>query len=118
MIVGNSTICGGNHAARWTASGGWTTLGFLPGGSRSIAYAANPDGSIVVGSGNYPGGSVQAFRWTASTGIVGLAFLPGGNASHAAHINADGTVMVGLSNDSTGAFQAVPSRRWLEFGVA
>jgi probable HAF family extracellular repeat protein len=74
-------------------------LGYLPGGSRSIATGTNSNGSVVVGWGTYNfTGAPEAFRWTASTGMVGLGFLPGGNLSQATATNPDGSVVVGNTN--------------------
>jgi autotransporter-associated beta strand protein len=86
-----------SQAFRWTASGGITGLGFLPGGNFSNATSVSSDGSIVVGaSGNF---RTQAFRWTASTGMVGLGFLPTDNFSGAGRISGDGSVVVGSSEN-------------------
>jgi hypothetical protein len=53
------------QAFRWTSTG-MIGLGFLPGGSQSIADAVNADGSVIVGlsDGNpFVGG---AARWTST----------------------------------------------------
>jgi hypothetical protein len=58
-----------------TGAMSFTPLGFLPGGSRSVANAISNDGTIVVGAT-----SGSAFRWTATTGMVALGNLPGGGS--------------------------------------
>jgi probable HAF family extracellular repeat protein len=92
------------EAFRW-AGGTMSGLGYLPGGSRSIATGTNNDGSVVVGWGNTnsASGAPEAFRWTASTGMVGLGFLPGGSVRQATATNANGSVVIG--NTDQGAFR-------------
>src|SRR5262249_51909701 len=92
------------EAFRWSG-GTMSGLGYLPGGSRSIATGTNSDGSVVVGWGNTnnASGAPEAFRWTAGTGMVGLGFLPGGSLSQATATNADGSVVVG--NTDSEAFR-------------
>src|SRR5262249_49493470 len=53
------------QAFRWT-SGGSVTLGDL-GGNYSSAYAANSDGSVVVGTAAVDNVASQPFRWTATS---------------------------------------------------
>jgi uncharacterized membrane protein len=87
---------GDDMAVRWF-NGGIQGLGVLPGASDSIAYAANSDGSVIVGS------SGEAFRWTAAKGmqsIKSLATAAGYDLSRwrltvARGVSADGTVIAG-----------------------
>jgi probable HAF family extracellular repeat protein len=75
-------------------------IGFIAGGTHSIAYGVSANGLVVVGSGDSTGGNEQALRW-ADGAITGLGFLPGGNSSAAVGASADGSVVVGSSNTST-----------------
>lgn len=71
-------------------------LGFLPGGSLSVANAVSADGSVVVGASNE-----RAFRWTQSTGMVDL----GGDGISARGVSADGSVVVGAMGPLLEAFR-------------
>jgi len=75
--------------------------GDLPGGSVfGEPFGASLDGSIVIGQSASEEGT-QAFRWTAETGMVGMGDLPGGNfQSRALAISNDGQVIVGDSVSS------------------
>jgi probable HAF family extracellular repeat protein len=74
-------------------------LGFLPGGSESVARAVSADGSVVVGYSDGSGFKNQAFRWLSSTGAMApLGFLPGSTESYANGVSANGSVVVGYSN--------------------
>ncbi len=111
------------QATVWTASGGITALGDLPGGSTSsgsIANAISADGSVVVGYGTadgrpIPGGGStaftrEAFRWTAATGLVSLGVLPGSHlGTDARAVSADGSVIVGETTNAAGFPEAF---RW------
>jgi probable HAF family extracellular repeat protein len=104
------------HAAPAQPAGDMIGLGFLPGGTLSVAYAVSADGSVVVGYNDsvIPNISVkrQAFRWTQSGGMVSIGFLPNGVDSIAHSVSADGSVVVGVSHISSGA-QAF---RWTQSG--
>jgi len=56
-------------------------LGFLPGGTFSLANAVNADGSVVVGysAAQTQARNIEAFRWFAAHDRLG--FLPGGTYS-------------------------------------
>jgi len=79
-------------------------LGDLPGsGFASYAYAANGDGSVIVGRGVAARG-VEAFYWSKSLGMVNLqdhlislgASIPDGWILSEAHaVSADGLVIAG-----------------------
>ena len=67
------------------------------------ANAVSADGSVVVGWGDTPAGSKQAFRWTLGGGMVGLGDLSGGIfLSEATDVSADGAIVVGSSNSVLG----------------
>src|SRR5262245_14478522 len=68
-VVGSSYGLSGEHAFRWTSSGGMVDLGTM-GYSNSSASGVSADGSTVAGTAY--GGTPQAFRWTSSGGMVGL----------------------------------------------
>jgi probable HAF family extracellular repeat protein len=94
-------------------------LGFLPGGTYSLAYGVSGDGSVAIGYGSSSSTpNYEAFRWT-SGGMVGLGFLPTtfSTFSFAFSTNADGSVVVGYSSSS-----ASPSNeeafRWTSSGMA
>jgi MYXO-CTERM domain-containing protein len=84
-------------AYRWTATGGMTALGFLPGGSTfSAAAAVSADGSVVVGQSR-SAADVEAFRWTPSGGMRSLGFVsPLHTGSVANAVSADGAIVVGI----------------------
>jgi len=91
-----------NEAFRWTAAGGFVTLGhFRKDHPSSSARAVSGDGSVVVGlsSSDKPGG---AFRWTAAGGMVNLGVPPGGyDSSYAFGVSSDGSTVVGRINSSS-----------------
>ncbi|WP_158272503.1 autotransporter domain-containing protein [Pseudomonas sp. GV071] len=104
VVVGATYKVGPSYAAdykavRWdVASGTITDLGSL-GGTISQAYAANRDGSVIVGSSQLIDGQTHAFRWTEAGGMQDLDKTPG-NSSVANDVNADGSVVVGQSGDT------------------
>jgi probable HAF family extracellular repeat protein len=87
-----------------------TSLGFLPGGTSSVAYGVSADGTVIAGYGSdydpdvLGSGIRQAFRWTATEGMVGLGWLQGGivNSSTALAVSTDGSVIVGGSSAANG----------------
>src|SRR5205807_684489 len=91
-------------------------LGFLSRGpSFSEAFGVNAGGTVVVGVGDIPDISEEAFRWTQAGGMVGLGLLPGGHGSAALGVNADGTVVVGAGSANVGPFPPknnVEAFRW------
>jgi probable HAF family extracellular repeat protein len=101
-------------AVRWdVASGTITDLGSL-GGTISEAYAANRDGSVIVGSSQLIDGQTHAFRWTEAGGMQDLDKTPG-NSSVANDVNADGSVVVGYSGDT--AFRWTEPTGMISLGV-
>lgn len=79
-------------------------LGFLSGGTYSIALAASSNGAVIVGQGDTGSSSFSshAFRWTSGGGMVDLGLLPGGTFSIATGVSADGAVVVGQADDAFG----------------
>jgi len=110
----------GNQAFRWTASGGISLLGDLPGGVvDSLANRVSNDGSVVIGYGTSSRGH-EAMRWTESAGVVGLGDLPGGAFySDAYGMSADGSVVVGHATAGNPIFPAgvVEAFRWTAAGM-
>ena len=89
---------GGEQALMWTG-GSVQPLGFLPGGTVSVAYGLSANGKVVVGesfSGPLPPND-QPFLWT-NGGMTALGVLPGNTNGHALAANADGSVIVGVSS--------------------
>jgi uncharacterized membrane protein len=84
-----------------TGAMSFTPLGFLPGGSRSVANAISNDGTTVVGAT-----SGSAFRWTATTGMVALGNLPGGG-SGAEAVSSNGSVIAGGGSSTNYASEAI-----------
>jgi probable HAF family extracellular repeat protein len=109
----------GQHAFRWTQGGGMQDLGSLQGASgTSTAYAANSDGSVVVGVTDLPpNGQItvpgHAFRWTQAGGMQDLGSLGAGLGSGATAVSADGSVVVGFGAVSGGGTHAF---RWTQSG--
>ena len=108
-IVGGTSISATQlDAAYWTESGGWTSIGRLPGGLLSLeAFAsdASTDGSVIVG--NSPSALVQfsyeSFRWTESGGMQGLGILQADhNLSTVTGVSGDGEIVVGVSGPYSG----------------
>jgi len=108
-IVGGTSVSATQlDAAYWTESGGWTSIGRLPGGLASLeAFAsdASTDGSVIIG--NSPSAlspySYESFRWTESGGMQGLGILqPDHNLSTATGVSGDGTIVVGVSGPYDG----------------
>lgn len=98
----------------------WTVndLGFLPGGTFSLALAASSDGRVIVGAadtGDDPGNG-HAFIWTAAGGMVDLGVLPGGTVSIAYAVSADGTVVVGNSDGGDSADGNTEAFMWTSGG--
>lgn len=110
VVVGFSQ--GGNDRSegfRWTSGGGMVSIGLLPDGNSSRAYAVNADGSVIVGAATRPSTvvpSIQdtlAVRWTQSGGLQTLVdwltangVAVGDNSfTEATGVSDDGRVIVG-----------------------
>jgi len=77
QVVGYATSSiGGNHAFRWTASGGMQDLGTL-GGRESGAIVINRRGEAAGYSLLADGRTTHPFRWTPSGGMQDLGTLGG-----------------------------------------
>jgi uncharacterized membrane protein len=78
--------------ARWTKADGWQMLvSNLYTIDQGTAWAANTDGSVIVGQANITAGG-GAFRWTAAGGVVSLGYDAG---SLARGVSANGNTVVG-----------------------
>jgi probable HAF family extracellular repeat protein len=105
------TIVGFSYSAQeafvWTADGGMTLLGDLPGSYNqySRALGVSADGSVVVGLSaaiDYRSRD-EAFIWTAGGGMVSLGDLPGSIFnSEARGVSADGSIVVGQARSANG----------------
>ena len=85
------------------AAGAFASLGFLPGGTVSVATGVNDSGQ-VVGYSSTQSGAMEAFSYSSGV-MTGLGFLPGGTRSWATGINASGQV-VGYGVNSSGHKEA------------
>lgn len=108
MIVGSGTFSGGQQAIRWSADTDWEPLDslpiytFMPTNFSSIAFAANDDGSVIVGAADTFDGT-HAVRWNANREIEDLGGLTDARASYATGVSGDGSVIAGYSEfDTTG----------------
>ncbi len=91
-----------SEAYLYTA-GAFTNLGFLPGGTASVATGVNDSGQ-VVGYASTQSSAMEAFSYSSGV-MTGLGFLPGGTQSWATGINASGQV-VGYGVNSSGHNEA------------
>ena len=99
VVVGwSEVLLSSGEAWRWAADTQMVALGHLTGETKSLAYSANWDGSLIVGkSGN------RAFVWSQVNGMVDLQSyltalgidLTGWNLEIAQAISADGTAIAG-----------------------
>ena len=96
-------------AGMWTASTGWTSLGYLPNAgtcpSRSDGYELSANGSVAVGL-SWDGCSGRGFRWTQATGMVQLQVLSHG-ANRASVVSADGNVIGGFAQGNQSRTPAI-----------
>ncbi len=84
------------QAFSWTAPGGVSLLGTLPGMTTSVANGVSANGASVVGSSSNGSGGQEACLWT-SGGMTPLGFLPGTSTSTA--ISGNGQVVIGYSGN-------------------
>jgi probable HAF family extracellular repeat protein len=118
VVVGaSSNASNQTEAFRWT-SGGMVGLGFLPGGTSSVANSVSGDGNITVGYATAPGFQFEAVKWSAAgiitpLGVLGVSVntTPFSNAVSA---NTDGSVIVGYSSNALGNYEAF---RWTQAGM-
>jgi probable HAF family extracellular repeat protein len=118
VIVGESSSHLGEHAFRWTAPTGMTSLGYLPGTTSAYAQDTSADGSLVVGWATASGAPNRAFRWTAPTGMLDLGLSPA-QPSRATAVSADTSTIVGWAGptDQTRAFRWTASTGPVEIGA-
>jgi probable HAF family extracellular repeat protein len=97
----------GQHAFKWTKSGGLKDLGTLSGATVSGAIGINDSGTIVGYSNvkGQPATNFVATLWPVSGSIVNLGTLSGGSSSAAFEINSAG-VIAGDSFLSSGIVNA------------
>jgi len=133
-VVGESVVsqsCSGSscvgidEAFRWTARGGMTGLGVLPGDNSSNANAISGDGSTIVGYSqtleetapfNISASQPDVFRWTLGSGLIQLGPSPSQNGLSldlANAISADGSTIVGFGSNNSVGTEAV---RWTAGG--
>ena len=97
--MGWSGSTDGNRAFKYV-DGTMTSLGVLPGGTSSVAYGVNSDGSVIVGSSDTAEGN-RAYKYVDGT-MTSLGILPGGTSfSQAVSVSSDGSVIVGFSESSS-----------------
>ncbi|MCB0277659.1 MAG: hypothetical protein KDI06_22785, partial [Calditrichaeota bacterium] len=108
-------------ACRWDSAGAVVQLGFLAGGSSSLANAISDDGLTLAGTAASDSGS-SGFYWTANSGMVNIGDLPGGSYYTALEgLSGDGNVAVGWSRagpDNFGhAFSWTPAGGMVDLGT-
>jgi len=106
-IVGNGHTGVQGEAAYWTEGDGWVSIGKLPGGFDTGAFAtdASTDGSVIVGnsSSTLVPFAFEPFHWTESGGMQGLGLLePDHDMATATGLSGDGLTVVGVSGPFTG----------------
>lgn len=87
---------------RWTAAQGMMSIGILQdaGGHPTEGYAANQDGSIIVGRASEEHGFARAVRWTPAQGTQNLGVLGHRYGSSWAYdVSDNGMVIVGKHYD-------------------
>ena len=105
-FVDGGTLSGFRTGAyRWTAAGGFQSLGALQPLFPTSAFSVSADGSVIVGAGGVSitvGGSStngsRAFRWTQATGLVSIGPLAGHQFADAAGVSDNGKIVVGTSS--------------------
>jgi probable HAF family extracellular repeat protein len=92
------------QAFRWTESDGMVGLGYTQAHhDLSIAYAASPGGSVVVGLSMKNLSDGEAFVWTSGSGMTALGDLPGhDNYSVGVDVTPDGETVVGVCSPAAG----------------
>jgi probable HAF family extracellular repeat protein len=119
VVVGNSLSRLGQHAFRWTAQTGMTSLGYLPGTTTAFAEDVSADGSVAVGwAGSGGAAPERAFRWTAATGMHDLSLSPT-QPSRAIAVSADNSTVVGHAGpaDQARAFRWTQATGPVELGT-
>ncbi|MBS0197204.1 MAG: hypothetical protein JSR77_10640 [Planctomycetes bacterium] len=102
-------------AYRRVGAGPLQSLGIQSGYTRSYAFGASADGSVVVGKserGAQTNLDGQAYRWTAGAGLQPLGYLRGtGSFSEARDVSDDGNIVIGVSQTG-GPFAVIEGFRW------
>jgi probable HAF family extracellular repeat protein len=97
QVVGASGVSStDNHAFLWTAGGGMTDLGDVPGGYSSSWATGINNAGVVTGSSTfgYTLEAQHAFVWTAAGGMVDLGAKPSNSYySQGWGLNADGDIV-------------------------
>ena len=88
VIIGSRKVGATWESFRWTASGGFQSLGSFG------AMAISSDGSVIVGVSNS-----KAARWTATSGVSELGSVGG---AQALDVSRDGTIVVGRASNAFG----------------
>lgn len=112
------------EAFRWTRKGGMEGLGHLSVDGYigySEALGASEDGTVVVGSSSYSGGTFDdrhAFRWTSSGSMDDLGTLRGYKFSEATSVFAGGDLVVGgcWDEDSFSRVTDMQAFYWTKIG--
>src|SRR5262249_1536020 len=121
VVVGGSYNTQNNYEAyRWTQSTGMVALGYLRGGTGpgvstfSNAFAANANGSVIVGQSSNAANELEAFRWTTQTGMQPVRAmltlagvdLTGWQLNLATAVSLDGTTIAGSGVNPSGQTEA------------
>ena len=97
-------------AARWTASTGWVSLGYLPNAlecpSRSNGYELSADGSVAVGL-SWDGCSGRGFVWHEQDGAMMQLQRLASGGNRASVVSADGIVIAGFAQGTSGRTPAM-----------
>jgi probable HAF family extracellular repeat protein len=107
IVIGHILLNDATFAAfRWDAHSGIQQIHAVPGfRSACIAYGANHDGSVVVGSADRreSPANVRAFLWTPQGGATEFGDLDGGAVNGVARaVSPDGAVIVGAGQSDLG----------------
>ncbi len=100
LSADGSVVVGSNYSPssvwRWTAGGGFVSLGRLPGDDQLFGRSVSADGSVVCIDSFRAGFGNRATRWTAQAGLTYLGTL--NVQSYTSAVSADGNVIVGGSD--------------------
>lgn len=93
----------GTSAFVWTATGGFTNLGWFAGGQQySFATAVDYDGTAVAGGAVTADEQFHAFYWqVGDDNLTDLGTLSGETSSWTSAISGDGTTVIGYSGSAS-----------------
>jgi len=114
ITVGTARTSNSDEATIWNRQGVMTVLpqvGEDSGFPQRIAYAANHQGSVVVGQAPSATGYNNAVRWTQDGRVNLLGSLDSGRSSVAYNVDSSGNTVVGSTDDPKHFQQAF---RWTE----